>query len=411
MVNFDPGTGQNIDPDAPGLPATSDVAMAAAETLPAWTYDNAEFFALERERLFMCTWQIVGHVSDVAKPGDYVTLDMLGERAVVVHGRDGKLRAFYNVCRHRAARVLAGDKGTCSGRIVCPYHGWNYDLDGKLKAVPAETSFPGLDKAKLGLVPLALDVAYGFLFVRFAGSGPSMAEVLEPLRHVLEPYRIADLQPLGSTWWRQIDVDWKNAMDNYLEGYHVPVGHPGLMRMFGPSYRVATYPGGVSLATAEMRDRDSNNWSERAYQHLLPEVEHLPESMRWTWQYVTWFPNSSIELYPEQVAFFQVIPDRPGKCWARAMGYGLPTEDRAMKAARFVNWRINDQVQAEDEQLVFDVQEGLKSRTYSGGYLSEKEVALRQFHDLVRGHLPVAWSRKEPTRGTLESVDRAMAAS
>jgi len=407
MTSDDQTMAQGIDHEASGSGAPPGVT----ETLPAWTYDNKEFFALERERLFMRTWQLVCHVSDVAKPGDYATLDIMGERAVVIRGRDDKLRAFFNVCRHRAARVLAGDKGTCSGRIVCPYHGWNYGLDGKLKAVPAETSFPGLNKAKLGLVPLALDVARGFVFVRFAGIGPSMAETLAPLNDTLAPYRIEQMVPLGTTWWREIEVDWKNVMDNYLEGYHVPVGHPGLMRLFGPSYEVATFPNGVSLASAELRDKESKNWSERAYQNLLPEIEHLPAHLRWKWQYVTWFPNASIELYPEQIAFFQVIPERPGKCWGRAMAYGLPDDRRVMKAARFANWRINDKVQAEDELLVQDVQEGLKSRTYSVGYLSEKEVALRQFHDLIRTYLPAAWARKEPAPGTLESVDRAMATS
>jgi len=381
------------------------------ETLPAWTYDNQEFFALERERLFMRNWQLVCHVSDVAKPGDYMTLDLLGERAAVVRGRDDKLRAFVNVCRHRAARVLAGDKGTCQGRIVCPYHGWNYDLDGKLKAVPAETSFPGLNKAKLGLVPLALEIAHGFVFVRFDGSGPSMAEILASVADMLRHYRIEEMVPIGSVWWREIEVDWKNVMDNYLEGYHVPLGHPGLLRLFGRDYRVATHPHGVSLARAELRDKESDNWSERAYQRLLPEFTHLPEDLRWSWQYVTWFPNGSIELYPEQVAFFQVIPERPGKCWVRAVSYGLPDDRREVSAARFANWRINDKVQAEDEFLVQDVQEGLKSRSYSVGYLSEKEVALRLFHDTLRSHLPAAWSRKEPAPGSVEAVDQAMTAS
>ncbi len=383
----------------------------ASETLAAWTYDNREFFALERDRLFMRSWQIVCHVSDVAKPGDYATLDMLGERAVVVRGRDDKLRAFVNVCRHRAARVLAGDKGTCTGRIVCPYHGWNYDLDGKLKAVPAETSFPGLKKAKLGLVPLDVDVVHGFVFIRFAGGGPGMAETLAPVKDVLDPYQIEQMVPLGPVWWREVEVDWKNVMDNYLEGYHVPVGHPGLLRLFGSDYQVSTYPTGVALARAELRDKESQNWSERAYQNLLPEMTHLAEDQRWKWQYVTWFPNASIELYPDQVAFFQVIPERPGKCWLRAVSYGLPDATPAMKAARYVNWRINDKVQAEDEKLVGDVQEGLLSRSYSVGYLSEKEVALRQFHDLIRAHLPVAWSRRAPAPGSVETVDRAMAAS
>jgi phenylpropionate dioxygenase-like ring-hydroxylating dioxygenase large terminal subunit len=111
-----------------------------AETLPGWTYDNAEFHALERERLFLRSWQFVCHVSEVASPGAFATLNLMGERALVVRGDDGTLRGFYNVCRHRAAAVAEGDNGSCEGQFRCPYHGWTYGLDGSLKAVPGQQS-------------------------------------------------------------------------------------------------------------------------------------------------------------------------------------------------------------------------------------------------------------------------------
>ncbi|MSP83356.1 MAG: aromatic ring-hydroxylating dioxygenase subunit alpha [Alphaproteobacteria bacterium] len=402
-------TPQALRPELSGSHA--DASAAPVETLPAWTYDNGEFFRLERERLFMRTWQLICHVSEVKNPGDYATLDILGERAMVVRGKDGVIRGFVNVCRHRAARVVAGERGNCSRAIVCPYHGWTYGLDGKLKAVPAETSFPGLTKTKLGLEPLAVEVCHGFVFARFAGAGPSMAEVLAPYNDVLAAFRIEEMEPIGPVWWRELEVDWKNVMDNYLEGYHVPVGHPGLHRMLGTNYQVEVGTYGVARAFAELRDKESNNWSERAYQRLLPEVEHLPEALRWSWQYISWFPNTALNIYPDQIDFFQVIPERPGKCWIRAIPYGLKDDRRGMKAARFLNWRINNQVQVEDEQLVQDVQEGLKSRVYSVGYLSEKEVCLRQFHDMIRSHLPVAFTRTPPATGMVEAVDRAMATS
>jgi len=381
------------------------------ETLPAWTYENREFFALERDRLFMRSWQLVCHVSEVKNPGDYATLDLMGERAMVIRGKDGQLRAFVNVCRHRAARVVSGEKGSCQTHIVCPYHGWTYGLDGKLKAVPAETSFPGLKKAKLGLVPLDIEVFMGLVFIRFSNSGPAMAEILAPYRDMLAHYRIEEMEPIGPIWWRELDVDWKNVMDNYLEGYHVPVGHPGLHRMFGSNYQVEVKPHGVARAYAELRDKESSNWSERAYQRLIPEVEHLPEDLRWIWQYVSWFPNTALDLYPDQIDFFQVIPEKPGRCWIRSIPYGLPDKRPEMKAVRYLNWRINDKVQIEDEQLVADVQEGLKSRVYGVGYLSEKELCLRQFHDMIRTYLPVAFTRTPPHPGAVEAVDRAMATS
>jgi phenylpropionate dioxygenase-like ring-hydroxylating dioxygenase large terminal subunit len=95
----------------------------AVETLPAWTYEDPEFFALEKERIFMRSWQVVCHVNEVREVGAYATLDLMGERALVIRGKDGPLRAFHNVCRHRAARVVGGDRGTCPRAMVCPYPG------------------------------------------------------------------------------------------------------------------------------------------------------------------------------------------------------------------------------------------------------------------------------------------------
>ncbi|MFB3117902.1 MAG: Rieske 2Fe-2S domain-containing protein, partial [Myxococcota bacterium] len=146
-----------------------------AETLPAWVYRNPEFYELEREHIFKRGWLMVGHVSQVPNPGDYMTLDAVGERAVVIRGKDGVLRAFHNVCRHRASRVVRDETGNCPSAIVCPYHGWSYGFDGRLRGVPAEKTFARLDKEKMGLIELELEEWMGVVFVRFGGDGPSVA--------------------------------------------------------------------------------------------------------------------------------------------------------------------------------------------------------------------------------------------
>jgi len=223
------------------LPAEISAAYAADDfshlTLPGWTYHNAEFFELEKEYLFLSNWMLVCHVSEVPNPGDFATLRLMGERALVVRGEDGELRAFYNVCRHRAAAVVQGRTGSCASTgIRCPYHGWLYGLDGSLKAVPAEATFPGLNKAEYGLKPIDIEVCLGFVFIRFRSVGPSVAERLSHYMPELTPYRLEQMVPYGEPWSADYDVDWKNAIDNYLEGYHVPVGHPGLYRLFGTRY-------------------------------------------------------------------------------------------------------------------------------------------------------------------------------
>ncbi|MGH6830283.1 MAG: aromatic ring-hydroxylating oxygenase subunit alpha, partial [Methylocella sp.] len=377
-----------------------------AETLPAWTYNSAEFFELERQHLLLANWQIVGHVSELRQPGDFVTLTLVGERALAVRDEDGELHAFYNVCRHRAAAVVNGAGGNCGHAVRCPYHGWTYGLDGRLKAIPGEANFPNLDKSAFGLRRLDLEVWQGFVFVRFRSGGPSVAERMAPFAEELSDYRFADMEPLqGQRWVGEVDVDWKNVMDNFLEGYHVPVGHPGLYRLFGSRYEVETQPGDVSRAMHWMRDKPSSNWSERHYQNLLPVIEHLPADRRRAWTYYALLPNQAFDVYPDRMDYFQILPTGPGKTKMRGRSYGLPGTGRELRAARFLNRRVNHAVYLEDNDLITSVQVGLGSESYVAGILPEKENGVRQLHDMVRRVLPVARLRTPPAPGNVVAMN------
>ncbi|MES1202165.1 MAG: Rieske 2Fe-2S domain-containing protein, partial [Pseudomonadota bacterium] len=119
--------------------------MTAHQSLPAWIYTDPRFFELEREKIFRQAWHIVGHINDAPKPGDYVTLDVLGERVVTLRGEDGALRSFHNVCRHRASKLAEEGRGSCGHRLVCPYHAWSYGLDGRFISAPKWQGFTGLN--------------------------------------------------------------------------------------------------------------------------------------------------------------------------------------------------------------------------------------------------------------------------
>jgi phenylpropionate dioxygenase-like ring-hydroxylating dioxygenase large terminal subunit len=391
-------------------PAQALPAAPSAQTLPGWTYSDPGFFAAEKEALFLRSWQLVCHVSEVAAPGDFATLSILGERALVVRQEDGSLRAFYNVCRHRASAVLSG-QGSCGAMIRCPYHGWTYRLDGSLRAVPGEAGFPAFDRVGYGLKPLELEVFLGFVFVRFRSGGPSVAERMAPYAAELATYRLPELRPLGKHWNIEMKADWKNVMDNYLEGYHVPVGHPGLYRMFGAHYELETQPTAVSRAIHWLRDKRSPVWSEGLYQSLLPAMEHLPEDRRRSWAYYGMLPNFAFDVYADQISYFQVLPKAPGACVLRGRAYGLPGPDarsedgRRLRAARWLNGRINTQVHKEDITLVEAVQVGLGSESYTSGLLSEKEMCLRQFHDFIRKAIPAAALPRPPRREALAAAE------
>ncbi len=114
-----------------------------ARDLPAWSYFNTEMLEMEKDLLFRSHWQLVCHVNDLPEPGDFVTLDCVGERALVIRGKDGVLRGFHNLCRHRGSRVVAAEQGNCRNAIVCPFHGWVYNLDGTLRGAAQPEKLPG----------------------------------------------------------------------------------------------------------------------------------------------------------------------------------------------------------------------------------------------------------------------------
>jgi phenylpropionate dioxygenase-like ring-hydroxylating dioxygenase large terminal subunit len=379
-------------------------------TLPAWTYNNAEFLALEKEAIFMRTWQIVGHVSELKRPGDYLRFDLLGESAIVLRDGEGKLKAFHNVCRHRAFRLLGSPEGHCDGLIRCRYHGFAYDLKGRLIAVPGEQEFDGIDKSKLGLVPIEMEVFLGFVFIRFADDGgPRVADLLAPFHDALAHYRTEEMEPFGPTSTTGIRADWKVAVDNNLEAYHVPIGHPGLQRLYGTTYTLEVQPLGVSRGGGTLRDQASANWSERHYQKLLPDVAHLPADRKRAWLYYSVFPNFAFDIYPDQIDFFQYLPLTPGRSMSRSRSFVHADSRREMRAARYLNMRINRQVTFEDVELVEGVQLGLGSRSYHSGPLSRKEARVHQFQELILKRIPVAACIDPPESGTVAARNLQLA--
>ena len=381
------------------------------ETLPGWCYANAEFFALEREHLLMSSWVLAGHRNDLKGPGDFISVDAFGERSLVVLGEDGKLNGFFNTCRHRAHALVSEERGSCGHAIRCPYHGWTYSFDGNLKVIAAEKTFPAIDKTEFGLKPLEVEDFLGFIFVRFkkpeTGGGQSVAERYAPYRAEMESYRTAEMQSMGTGWQCDLDVDWKNLMDNYLEGYHVPTGHPGLQRLFGPSYTAEARPTDVSRQMGILRDKPSENWSERMYQRWVPRPAHLSPERQRAWCYYALLPNVAIDFYPDLITSFEALPLGPGKVRLRGRRWGF-RGDRQLRLARYLNYRINREVQREDEVLVASVQQGLASRSYTSGIFSEKEAALRQMHEMVRRAVPVARLHQPPAPGTMAAVNAEM---
>jgi phenylpropionate dioxygenase-like ring-hydroxylating dioxygenase large terminal subunit len=378
-----------------------DAAQAAdldGSSLPAWIYHDAEFFEREKQAIFRNSWQVVCHLSDIPKTGDFHTFEFFGESVVVIRAEDGGVNAFHNVCRHRAARLLDGPKGHCGKRITCPYHAWTYGLDGRLVAIPNRDSFKSVDPARPGLATLEHEVFLGFIFVRFAPGLPSVRDMAAPYLHEMKPYRFEDLVPMGRVSLRPRPVNWKNVADNFSDGLHINVAHPGLTRLFGKGYGIEARPW-IDKMWGTLRDTPSANWSERLYQHFLPKVEHLPPERQRLWTYFKFWPNVALDIYPDQVDFMQFIPVSATETLIREIAYVHPDVSREMRAARYLNWRINRRVSLEDKTLIERVQAGMASSSYSSGPLSDGEVCLRSFARRMRGLIPESTLPHAPPRG------------
>lgn len=357
-------------------------------SLPGWLYYNPAFFEAEKKAFLRATPQVVCHESEIPVPGDWRTLEYLGESVIVIRGDDGQVRAFTNVCRHRGSRLVDGEAG-CSRVLTCPYHAWSYARDGRLVGVPHRNEYPGLKTEELGLVPVPLERWHGFLFVTLEPGAPTIAEMMAPYEHEVAPYRFEDLRAIGRVTLRPRTLNWKTIADNYSDGLHIPVGHPGLTRLFGRSYAIEAGEH-VDRMEGELEERMSTNPSERAYQRWLPRVDHLPESHQRKWLYYKLFPNVAFDIYPDQVDFMQFLPVSATETVIREISYALPDDRREMRAVRYLNWRINRRVNSEDTDLITRVQLGMASPTYVPGPLGTSEVCLRSFAQKLRRLVPEA---------------------
>jgi phenylpropionate dioxygenase-like ring-hydroxylating dioxygenase large terminal subunit len=378
--------------------------------LPAWTYNNAELTQLETEEVFLRNWLFVAHVSEIPKRGDYQCLSMGNERAVVVRDEDDQIRAFRNMCRHRASRVVADEKGHCGKSFICPFHGWSYNLDGSLKNIPKADSFPQIDRQEFGLKTLDCEIWHGLIFIRFGGNGSSVAETFVEAEEEISLYQIDDMEVLEGAYNSDFDLDWKAVLDVDLEGYHVPIGHPGLLDLMGSTYIDQKLEGGLSRSSGSFKGRKLRQDINREYVDALPKESYLPESHQHEWIYWGMFPGLVITLFPDQIEIYQFLPTGSQKCIMRSVSYALPDDRPEMQKARKLNQTINMDVGGEDLQLIEWVAEGMRSKAFDGLMLSDLEIGVASFHNQMRELLPVMTLEQAPDEGTMRLVNESMQA-
>ena len=371
--------------------------------LSPWAYTNPEFFDLDYDAFFLRRWQFVGHASEVSQVGDFITHDIGRDNVFVIRGKDEQLRAFKNVCRHRASRILEGP-GTCPGIIRCPYHGWTYQMDGSLMAIPQDEQFPGIDKSEHGLHEIQLESFHGLLFVRVKGDGPSLAEHFGDMGRFLEMYDVTNYVMCAETTTQIWNCNWKVAWDNYLENYHIPIGHPGLHRLLIDTHEGESLSSGVDFGTFAMRSKPSNVEVERQYQEMVKHTRaRIPEEIQDKWLQFGVAGNHGLDFYPEMLDVFQIIPLAHDQTLIRAAYYGHQNPTSEEQEIRRLNIEINNSVNDEDKTLCERVQKGLQTSGYAPGPLSQLEVGIHYFHEMVRSLVPVATLDESPQRGQVSA--------
>lgn len=346
-----------------------DRRLESAQTLPARCYVEERYLALEERRIFHQFWQLVGGIDSIKSPGEYLTAQICDEPIIVVRGQDQQLRAFHNVCRHRAGPVAQG-AGQCKN-FRCAYHGWTYSLEGKLIGAPDFGGVQNFRKEEFGLRPVELAVWERFLFARIGNvHGPLLDDLLEDIPALTRHCGISEMK-FAERREYVIECNWKVYVDNYLEGYHVPLIHPSLMREIDyQRYRTITRKYS-SLQDAPIKSGDDPN---RFYNATAEQNQAL---------YFWVFPNLMLNVYPDNISTNLILPLGAHRTLTIFDWYfhDVESEPARERIRRAID--LSDEIQQEDIRICEAVQRGLKSRFYDRGrYSVKRENGVHHFHTL-----------------------------
>ena len=373
----------------PNPPLRLDVheQIECAFTLASRFYTDPAILEIEEEKIFRRTWQLVGTTNHtcgeangvkrtIADPETFFTAEIAGEPIVIVRDKSGTLRAFSNVCRHRAGPIAQGSG--CNHVLRCGYHGWTYTLDGRLIGTPDVEGVEFFDRTTMGMVPLRLETWGQFIFVNFDLKAEPLSAFLGDIPQESRGFQFDGLH-FAERRDYLIDCNWKVYVDNYLEGYHIPIAHPGLMREIDyAQYRTDTFRY-YSQQFAPIRDAKPEDFAERFY----PPGSGLKEAL-----YFWIFPNLMLNIYPDNISTNLIVPISHEKTltifeWFFHDVSSDKARERIQKAVQF-----SDEVQQEDIVLCHSVQKGLRSATYDRGrYSVKRENGVHHFHMLLREFL------------------------
>lgn len=349
-------------------------------SLAARYYTDEDLYRLEKDRIFAKTWQFAGHVSQLPRKGAYFSFRIADEELFCVRGKDEQIKAFYNVCQHRAHQIVQGEG--VARLLVCPYHAWSYELDGRLKKAPNDDNVPGFDRSKICLTEVRVEDFNGFIFVNLDPNAKPMEEWYPGAREQIRSY-VPNIDELAPALWTEAEEDcnWKVSVENYSECYHCKLNHPTFSTGVVEPATYNIMPQGYCLRHTTV----AANLDRMTYPIDINANEHAGD-------YGSWYlwPTISFQVYPGNVLnTYHWEPVTVDKVIARR-GWHTVHGDLHDHIAQLAQQDYDTTV-TEDIRLVNSVQKGLKSRGYVPGPLVldpafgvNSEHSIRALHDWIR---------------------------
>lgn len=358
---------------------TPETFTDGAKTLPQRYFVSPEIFAEEQDKIFSAQWICIGHQSEIPNPGDYLVQEVAGESLVALRDKEGAVRSFYNVCRHRGTRLCEEKSGHLTAAIRCSYHAWTYGFDGRLMGAPHMDDAAGFDKAEYSLRHIGLGVWEGFMFVRLGEGVVSLAEWLAPLAGKFASWNLPELRSARRIEYA-VGANWKLIFENYSECYHCPGVHPALQKLtpydlaendlfegpflggFMPIVRGNSLTMSGKACALPVGDREGSH-NDRVYYYSI-------------------FPSLLLSMHPDYVMTHQIWPQSPGRTRIVCDWFFHPT------AFKHADFRPDDAIDfwdmtnKQDWHVCELSQKGVASRAYEPGPYSPRES------------IPAAWDRE-----------------
>lgn len=337
--------------------------LETARALPAPFYTDPGAFTAEQQCVFRNSWQLVAHAAELSGAGDHVVSTVAGLPLILVRADDGVLRAFHNVCRHRA-----GPLATCNGKgaraLRCQYHAWTYSLEGQLRSAPEMNDAQDFEISAIHLPQVQVETWHGLVFVAL-GQVPRFEELLAGIDARLGTTPI-DSYRFDKRVSYEIEANWKTYIDNFLEGYHLPHIHPALNRLL--DYRSYTTETAAwhSLQSSPMENAENFYGSGEALYYYI-------------------YPNTMLNILPDRLQTNRVVALSADRCRVDFDFYYPQSSDDTEQERRARDLEFSDVVQVEDIRICEAVQAGLSSGSYEAGRLNPKrESGVYHFHELLR---------------------------